>query len=73
MPTMATPLRDPTAEFTPLLRERQTPPSSLDGKTIALTIKVGDNVIYSKYAGTEYTEAGTEYLVVRESDILATI
>ena len=44
-----------------------------DGKTIALTIKVGDNVIYSKYAGTEYTEAGTEYLVVRESDLLATI
>ena len=44
-----------------------------DGKTIALTIKVGDNVIYAKYAGTEYTEAGTEYLVVRESDILATI
>ncbi len=36
MPTMATPLRDPTAEFTPLLRERQTPPESLDGKTIAL-------------------------------------
>lgn len=44
-----------------------------DGKTIALTIKVGDNVIYSKYAGTEYTEGGTEYLVVKESDILATI
>ncbi len=44
-----------------------------DGKTIAPTIKVGDSVIYSKYAGTEYTEAGTEYLVVRESDILATI
>ena len=44
-----------------------------DGKTIALTIKVGDSVIYSKYAGPEYTEAGTEYLVVRESDILATI
>ena len=36
MPTMATPLRDPTAEFTPLLRERQTSPESLDGKTIAL-------------------------------------
>lgn len=44
-----------------------------EGKTIALTIKVGDDVIYSKYAGTEYTEGGTEYLVVKESDILATI
>ena len=36
MPTMATSLRDPSAEFTPLLRERQTPPSSLNGNTIAL-------------------------------------
>ena len=44
-----------------------------DGKTIALTVKVGDSVVYSKYAGTEYSEGGTDYLVVRESDILATI
>ena len=44
-----------------------------EGKTIALSVKVGDNVLYSKYAGTEYTEDSTEYLVVRESDILATI
>lgn len=44
-----------------------------EGKTIALSVKVGDSVIYSKYAGTEYTEDGIEYLVVRESDILATI
>jgi chaperonin GroES len=44
-----------------------------DGNTIAMTVKVGDSVVYSKYAGTEYTEGGTEYLVVRESDILATI
>ena len=44
-----------------------------DGKTIALTVKVGDSVVYSKYAGTEYSEVGTDYLVVRESDILATI
>lgn len=44
-----------------------------EGKTIALSVKVGDNVLYSKYSGTEYTEDGTDYLVVRESDILATI
>jgi len=44
-----------------------------DGETIALTVKVGDSVVYSKYAGTEYSEGGTDYLVVRESDILATI
>ena len=36
MPALATPLRDPTAELNPLLRERRTPPDSLDGKTIAL-------------------------------------
>ncbi|MDA1257086.1 MAG: co-chaperone GroES [Chloroflexi bacterium] len=44
-----------------------------EGKTIPMSVKVGDSVIYSKYAGTEYTEEGVEYLVVRESDILATI
>jgi|TARA_X000001036_G_scaffold439171_1_gene489309 chaperonin GroES len=44
-----------------------------DGKTIALTVKNGDEVIYSKYAGTEYSENGKEYLIVRESDILAIV
>ena len=44
-----------------------------EGKVIALTVKVNDTVVYSKYAGTEYTEDGTDYLVVRESDILAVI
>ena len=42
-----------------------------EGKVIELPVKVGDVVIYSKYAGTEYTENGTDYLIVRESDILA--
>ena len=42
-----------------------------DGKLIKLPVKVGDVVVYSKYAGTEYSEDGTEYLIVRESDILA--
>ena len=44
-----------------------------EGKTIALSVKVGDTVVYSKYAGTEYTDDGTEYLIVRESDILAVV
>lgn len=45
-----------------------------DGKgRIALEIKVGDRVIYSKYAGTEYKEGDEEYLILRESDILAKI
>ena len=42
-----------------------------EGNVIELPVKVGDVVIYSKYAGTEYNENGTDYLIVRESDILA--
>ena len=44
-----------------------------EGKTIPLAVKVDDTVVYSKYAGTEYKEEGTEYLIVRESDILAIV
>lgn len=44
-----------------------------EGKTIALSVKIGDTVVYSKYAGTEYKDDGTEYLIVRESDILAVV
>lgn len=38
-----------------------------------LTVKVGDNVLYGKYAGTEITIDGKEYLIMRESDIFAII
>ena len=44
-----------------------------EGKTIALAVKVDDTVVYSKYAGTEYKEEGTDFLIVRESDILAVV
>jgi chaperonin GroES len=44
-----------------------------DGKTINLEVKVGDIVVYSKYAGTEYKEEGEDYLILRESDILAKV
>ena len=45
-----------------------------DGKgRIAMEIKAGDRVIYSKFAGTEYKEGDQEYLILRESDILAKI
>ena len=37
------------------------------------TVKVGDNVIYGKYSGTEITLDGQEYLIMRESDILAIV
>jgi len=41
-----------------------------DGKRIAMEIKVGEKVLYAKYAGTEIKLDGEEYLIVRESDIL---
>ncbi len=44
-----------------------------DGKTIALTVKVGDKVLYGKYSGTEVTVDGEDYLIMRESDIFAIV
>ena len=41
-----------------------------DGKRVGMEVVVGDTVVYSKYAGTEYKEGDTEYLVLREDDIL---
>lgn len=38
-----------------------------------LTVKVGDAVLYGKYSGTEINVDGTEYLMMRESDILAIV
>ena len=38
-----------------------------------MTVKVGDEVLYGKYAGTEITYEGKEYLIMRESDIYAII
>jgi chaperonin GroES len=38
-----------------------------------MEVKAGDKVIYSKYAGTEVKIDGTEYIVVRQNDILAVI
>lgn len=45
----------------------------VDGKKVPLELKVGDKVIYSKYAGTEVKMDGNEYLIVRQSDILAIV
>jgi chaperonin GroES len=38
-----------------------------------MTVKVGDQVLYGKYAGTEITVEGKEYLIMRESDIFAVV
>jgi chaperonin GroES len=44
-----------------------------DGKKIPMEVKVGDKVLYGKYAGTEISIDGEEFLIMRESDILAII
>jgi chaperonin GroES len=44
-----------------------------DGKRIAPEVKVGDRVLYGKYSGTEVTVADEQYLILRESDVLAVV
>lgn len=44
-----------------------------DGKQVPLEVKVGDTVLYGKYSGTEIKVEGKEYLIIRESDILAVV
>ncbi len=43
------------------------------GERVALEVAVGDRIIFSKYGGTEVKYQGTEYLILRESDILAVV
>lgn len=49
------------------------PGGMVDGKEVKMEVKVGDNVIYSKYAGTEVKMDEEEYIIVRQNDILAII
>lgn len=44
-----------------------------DGKLVSLTVKSGDRILFSKYAGTEVKLDGTEHLIMREDDILGII
>jgi chaperonin GroES len=44
-----------------------------DGKRVPVEVKIGDRVIYSKFAGTEYKVADVGYLLLRESDVLAKV
>lgn len=44
-----------------------------DGKVQPLEVKVGDRILYSKYAGTEIKIEGEEHLIIREDDVLAII
>lgn len=44
-----------------------------NGTKIAMTVKEGDNVLFEKYSGTEIKYDGTNYLVIKESDIVAIV
>ena len=47
------------------------PGGVVDGKEVKMEVKVGDQVIYSKYSGTEVKIEEEEYIIVRQNDILA--
>lgn len=49
------------------------PGGVIDGKEITMQVKVGQKVVYSKYAGTEVKLEDEEYIIVRQNDILAVV
>ena len=49
------------------------PGGMVDGKEVKMEVKAGDKVIYSKYAGTEVKLDEEEFIIVRQSDILAVV
>ena len=49
------------------------PGGIVDGKEVAMTVKVGDKVIAAKYSGTEIKIDGEEYTILRQADILAIV
>ncbi len=49
------------------------PGGMVDGKEVTMQVKVGDRVIYSKYAGTDVKLGDEEFIVVRQNDIVAVV
>ncbi len=49
------------------------PGGVIDGKEVTMQVKVGDKVVYSKYAGSEVKLGDDEYIVIKQNDILAII
>ena len=49
------------------------PGGVVDGKEVAMQVKKGEKFIYSKYAGTEVKLDGEEFIIVRQSDIVAVV
>jgi chaperonin GroES len=44
-----------------------------DGKLVALDVKAGDRILFGKYSGNEITVTGTEYIIMREDDVLGVL
>ncbi len=44
---------------------------TIDGKEVKMQVKVGQEVLFSKYSGTEFTFEGKKYIVIKQNDILA--
>jgi chaperonin GroES len=44
-----------------------------DGKVVALDVKAGDRILFGKYSGNEITLDGTEYIIMREDDVLGVL
>lgn len=49
------------------------PGGMVDGKEVVMQVKVGDKVIYSKYAGTEVKLEDEEFIIVKQNDIVAVV
>ena len=46
---------------------------TMDGKTVEMKLKVGQEVLYTKYSGTEFNMDGQKYIVIKQTDILAVL
>lgn len=46
---------------------------NIDGKDVKMQVKVGDEVLYAKYSGTEFSLEGKKYIVIKQTDILAVL
>lgn len=49
------------------------PGGNIDGKEVVMELKVGDKVLYSKYAGSEFKIDGKDVTIMRQSDVLAVV
>ena len=49
------------------------PGGNIDGKEVTMQVKVGDKILYSKYAGSEFKVDGKEFTIISQNDILAVV